>query len=144
MARASKWPSMSCQCGSVAIEFALVLPVLALFLLGIMDTGRLLWTYTTLQRASEAAARCYAILAKGTGYDCTTSSGTQTYAVAQAWGLTVNASAFTVSSTANSPACGTQVVASYVFTFVIPWFYVASPLGTSNSITLTATACDPS
>lgn len=140
MARASKSPSMSCQRGAVAIKFALVFPVLALFLLGIMDLGRLLWTYTTLQRASEAAARCYAIQAVG----CTTFGGTQTYAVAQAWGLSVNPSAFTVSSTVNSPACGTQVVASYVFTFVIPWFYGVSPLGTSNSITLTASACDPS
>jgi|ERR1700678_1951890 Flp pilus assembly protein TadG len=139
MARAPKLLFMSCQRASVAVEYAFVFPVLVLFLLGIMDTGRLLWTFTTLHRASEAAARCGAITAKGTGYDCTTSSGTQNYAVAQAWGLTVTPSMFTVST----PACGTQVVASYNFTFVIPWFYIAPPLGPTNSITLTATACYP-
>ncbi len=45
-----------------------MLPVLLLFLLGIIDTGRLLWTYATLYRASEAAARCAAIHAA----NCTT------------------------------------------------------------------------
>jgi Flp pilus assembly protein TadG len=142
MARAPKLLFTSCQRGAVAVEYAFVLPVLVLFLLGIMDTGRLLWTYTTLHRASEAAARCGAIPATGTGYDCTTSSGTQNYAVLQAWGLATTASVFTVST----PACGTQVVASYNFAFVIPWFswfYTVLPLGPSNSITLTATACYP-
>jgi len=43
--------------GTVAIEYALILPVMLLFTLGIMDTGRLLWTYITLTRAVEAAAR---------------------------------------------------------------------------------------
>jgi Flp pilus assembly protein TadG len=139
MARAPKSPFTSCQRGSVAVESAFVFPVLVLFVLGIMDTGRLLWTFTTLHRASEAAARCGAIPATGTGYDCTTSAGIQNYAVAQAWGLTVTGSAFTVST----PTCGKQVAASYNFVFVIPWFYIAPPLGTSNSITLTATACYP-
>jgi Flp pilus assembly protein TadG len=139
MARAPTLPFRSCQRGSVAVEYVFVLPVLVLFLLGIMDTGRLLWTFTTLHRASEAAARCGAITGKGTGYDCTTSSGTQNYAVAQAWGLTVTASAFTVST----PACGTQVAASYNFTFVIPWFSWFYTVAPSNSITLTATACYP-
>jgi Flp pilus assembly protein TadG len=135
MTRARRLAYRSCQRGSVAIEYAFVFPVLVLFLFGIIDTGRLLWTYTTLHRASEAAARCYAIQAAG----CTTSGATQIYAVAQAWGLAVTSSAFTVSS----PACGMQVVASYNFVFVIPWFYIAPPLGSSNSIALTATACFP-
>jgi Flp pilus assembly protein TadG len=145
MARAPKLLFTSCQRGSVAVQSAFVLPVLVLFVLGIMDTGRLLWTFATLHRASEAAARCGAIPATGTdpatgkAYDCTTSSGTQNYAVLQAWGLTTTASVFTVST----PACGNQVAASYNFTFVIPWFYIVPPLGPSNSITLTATACYP-
>ena len=136
MAWATKSLSVWCQRGAAAIEFAIILPVLLLFLLGIMDIGRLLWTFTTLHRASDAAARCAAIQAPG----CTTSSGTQSYAVAQAWGLTVPTSVFTVSTL----ACGTQVAASYIFTLVIPWFYVVPPFGNPNSITLTATSCYPS
>jgi Flp pilus assembly protein TadG len=145
MARAPKLLFRSCQRGAVAVEYAFVFPVLALFLLGIMDTGRLLWTFTTLHRASEAAARCGAIPAKGTdsasgtAYDCTTPGGTQNYAVLQAWGLTTTASAFTVTT----PACGNQVAASYNFTFVIPWFSWFYTVAPSNSITLTATACYP-
>ena len=134
MAQTSKSLFAICQCGSAAIEYALVLPALLLFLLGIMDTGRLLWTYTTLYRASEAAARCAAIQATR----CTTSIDIQNYAVAQAWGLIVDASTFAVSN----QTCGMQVTASYNFTFVIPWLELASS-GNSNSITLTAKACYP-
>jgi Flp pilus assembly protein TadG len=45
------------MCGAVAIEYAFVLPVLLLFLLGILECSRLFWTCTTLYRATEAAAR---------------------------------------------------------------------------------------
>ena len=120
-----------CQSGTAAIEYAIILPVLLLFLLGIIDTGRLLWTYTTLSRASEAAARCAAIQAT----HCTTLNDARSYAVTQAWGLVIDTSAFSVSN----QACGVQVAANYNFRFVIPWL----DLGTSNSITLTATACYP-
>jgi Flp pilus assembly protein TadG len=127
---------MSRRRGSVAIEYAIILPVLLLFLLGIMDVGRLLWTYGTLHRASESAARCAAIGATS----CATFSATQSFAAAEAWGLIIASSAFTVSN----QACGVQVVANYSFDFVIPWFSVVAPFGSSNSIPLTATACYPS
>ncbi|MDU6495166.1 TadE/TadG family type IV pilus assembly protein, partial [Bradyrhizobium sp.] len=32
--------------GAVAIEYGFVLPVLLLFIFGIIDIGRLLWTFT--------------------------------------------------------------------------------------------------
>jgi Flp pilus assembly protein TadG len=118
--------------GAAAIEYAIVLPVLLLLVFGIIDVGRLLWTYTTLVRAGEAAARCYAVKAAG----CTTVDEVQNYAVSQAWGLTVAASSFTVATS----TCGAQVSASYVFGFVIPW---VSAYGSANSITLNTTACFP-
>ncbi len=114
--------------GAAAIEYAIVLPVLLLLVLGIMDIGRLLWTYATIYRASEAAARCAAIAAAVPAVmTCSTSARTQAYAVAAAWGLTINTSAFTVSN----PACGMQVDASYNFNFVVP----------VQSVTLTTTVC---
>ena len=129
-APASKsWKSRS---GSAAIEYALVLPLLLLLVLGLMDTGRLLWTYTTLYRAVEAAARCGAVNVTA----CGTTAQIKSRAVAEAWGLTVAPSAFTVST----PSCGLQVRASYPFTFVIPGLDTVAPLGT---ITLSATACYP-
>jgi len=133
--KTSKTSAAGSKRGAVAIEYAIILPVLLLFVLGVMDIGRLLWTYTTLARASEAAARCYAIQATG----CTTVSGVQSYAAGQAWGLTVASSVFAVTT----QTCGAQVVATYVFQFVIPWLGPAPPFGTSNSITLTTTACYP-
>lgn len=123
-------PRRSRRRGSVAIEYALILPALLLLVIGIIDTGRVLWTYTTLYRATEAAARCAAINTT----DCGAVAQIQSYAAAQAWGLTIDAGAFTVTTA----ACGIHVTGAYDFTFAIPAF--TSDLGT---ITLTATACYP-
>ena len=114
--------------GSVAIEYGLLLPALLLMLFLIIDTGRLLWTQTTLDRAVEAAARCGAIDAT----DCGSTAQIQSYAAAQAYGMTVDASAFTAVVT----SCGVQVNASFAFSPSIPL------LG-SGTIALTASACYP-
>jgi Flp pilus assembly protein TadG len=116
--------------GAIAIEYALILPALLMFVLGIVDMSRLLWTYTTLYRATEAAARCAAINTT----DCGTSANVQSYAVSQAFGMQIAASAFNVTT----PACGVQVNGSYDFTFTVAAFVTA--LG---PVTLKATACYP-
>lgn len=43
--------------GSSAAEFALVLPLLILFLFGIMDGGRYLWEVNKAEKATQAGAR---------------------------------------------------------------------------------------
>lgn len=116
--------------GSAAIEYALILPAVLLFVIGIIDTGRLIWTYTTLSRAAEAAARCAAVDTT----QCGTVAQVQSYAASQAFGLTIDTGAFTV-TTAD---CGIQVKGAYDFTYAIPAF--TKDFGT---ITLTATACYP-
>lgn len=118
--------------GTAAIEYGLILPALLLFIIGIIDLGRLSWTFTTLNRAVEAAARCGAVNLT----DCGTTAQIQSRAVEEAWGLTIPASAFTVTK----PACGVQVVASYDFVFAIPALVGVSPLGT---LTLGPKACYP-
>ena len=123
------------MCGAVGIEYAFVLPILLLFVLGIMEFGRLFWTYTTIYRASEAAARCGAVNVTL----CATAAQIEAYAVTQAFGLPISASAFT----AASAACGMQVTASFPFTLVIPWVTTGTPSGSFNILTLTATACYP-
>ena len=118
----------------MAVEYAFILPALLLFVLGIMDTGRLIWTYATLNRAAEAAARCAAV----DDVTCGTTAQIQAYAVTQAFGLTISTTAFTPTTV----TCGSRVAAAYTFQFVIPWIGV-SPYGTSNTLALTATACYP-
>lgn len=116
--------------GAVAIEYALILPAVLLFVIGIIDTARLIWTYTTLYRAAEAAARCAAVNTT----ECGTAGQIQSYAASQAWGLKIDAGTFTVTTA----SCGIQVKGSYDFTFAIPAF--TDTLGT---ISLKATACYP-
>lgn len=118
--------------GAAAIEYGLILPAVLLFIIGIIDVGRLLWTYTTLNRAVEAAARCGAV----NTVDCGTTAQIQSRGVEEAWGLTISDSAFTVTTA----SCGIKVAVSYDFVFAIPAFAGTSDLGT---ITLAPTACYP-
>jgi Flp pilus assembly protein TadG len=114
--------------GTVAVEYALVLSALLVFVFGIMDTGRVLWSLTTLERATEVAARCASVNTA----TCATAAEIEAYAATQAFGLTITSAAFTSSTT----ACGSLVTASFPFTFLIPWM-------TTTGVTLTATACYP-
>jgi Flp pilus assembly protein TadG len=114
--------------GAAAVEFAIVFPILLLFVLGLMDFARMIWVQSTLDYAVEAAARCAAINAT----TCGTAAQIQNYAVSQALGLDIPASAFSVAS----GACGKQVSANFTFEFILPWM-------ASGSIALTATACYP-
>jgi Flp pilus assembly protein TadG len=121
--------------GSAAIEFAIVLPVLLMFVLGLLDCGRLLWTYTTLTYAVEAAARCGAI----NTITCVTSSNMEVYAATQDWGL--GASPIFKATLPPLSSCGIQVLGTLSFTFIIPWFYGGGP--SSNTLLLSSTACYP-
>ena len=100
-----------------------------------IDTGRLLWTYTTLSHAVDAAARCGAVNAAVCGNAAQISS----YAVTQAYGLTVSSGVFS----ASTASCGLQVSGTYPFTFIIPWLDGATPFGSGNTINISVSACYP-
>jgi len=119
--------------GSEAVEFALVLPAFLIFVLGLVDCGRLLWTNGTLAHAVESASRCAVVNTS----ICGTTATVQAYAVTQAWGLGLTSSAFTVVTT----TCGTRVNGTVNFTFFIPWFFGSSPVGSGNAMILNAMAC---
>jgi hypothetical protein len=50
-----------CDKGASAAEFAFVLPLLLLFLLGIIDVGRLMWTLNQAEKATQMGVR-YAVV----------------------------------------------------------------------------------
>lgn len=112
--------------GATAVEFAFIGPALVMLLLGIMETGRAMWTQNALNFAVEQAARCAAIDQN----DCGTTTQVQKYASTTAGADFAN-SIFSVSTA----ACGKLVSASYPMQLYIP-FVSAAP-------TLTAQSCYP-
>src|SRR3546814_18583321 len=48
--------------GATAAEFAMVLPLLLIFLLGIIDVGRLMWTWNRAEQATQMGVR-FAVVA---------------------------------------------------------------------------------
>lgn len=114
--------------GSIAVEMAILLPVVLIFMLGLAEFGRAIWTKATLDYAVEAAARCAVV----DEILCGTSGQTQNYAASRAAGLSVAPSLFTVASA----SCGIQVSINLPFHFVAPGLlpYV---------LTLRSVACYP-
>jgi Flp pilus assembly protein TadG len=54
-------PLLRCERGASASEFALVAPLLLIFLLGIIDVGRLMWTLNQAEKATQMGVR-YAVV----------------------------------------------------------------------------------
>jgi Flp pilus assembly protein TadG len=121
-----------------AIEFAIVANALLLFLLGVVEFGRLYWTQSELQYAAEATARYATIYAVNnpTATYAQIQTAAQTQGPSYAYSLSVPTSDFSVTAyNAPTPLCsGNRVTISYPFSFIVtglfPW-----------SITLTATGC---
>ena len=57
-----------------AAEFALVLPLLIVFLLGIIDAGRFMWEYNEAEKATQMGAR-YAVVADPAATGLSTPTG---------------------------------------------------------------------
>ena len=112
--------------GSAAVQFGLVAPSLLLFVFGIIEVGRMLWTMNALHYSVEEAARCASINAT----TCGSAGKVQAFAAARSGGSFAS-SVFTASTV----GCGNQVSASYPMRLNIPF--------TSYAVTLTAQSCYP-
>jgi Flp pilus assembly protein TadG len=138
--------------GSTAVEFALVIPVLSLMVLGMIEFGRLLWTQNSIQYAVEEAARC-AAMGQTTGATlCTTASDVQSYAASKVLGYTVAPSAFTVTypcpTGTGCTACGVANAKGVLIVASVPFTPILSsssllPFEGALSITLGAQSCRP-
>ena len=107
------------------MEFALVLPALAMLVVGGLYVGLLVYSAAGLHSAVEQAARCFSVNAG----QCNGASATQAYAQNNYYG--VGSPTFT----ASTPSCGHQVSAALTFVLnaaVARW-----------EVPLTATACFP-
>ena len=112
--------------GVTAVEFAMIAPTLVVFLFGIMEFGRALWTQSALHFSVEEAARCASIDA----LNCGTSSQVQAFAAGRS-GANFSAAVFAVTKA----SCGNLVSASYPMSLNIPFL--------SYALTLTAQSCYP-
>jgi Flp pilus assembly protein TadG len=116
--------------GAAAVQFALIATPLLLFLFGIEETARIMWTQSAINMAVEDAAR-YSSVSGPTGA-CAAAGTVKSYAASRAWGLSLPSGDFT----ATAPACGCQVTANVPFTPIVPNLV-------PYNITLTATSCFP-
>jgi Flp pilus assembly protein TadG len=121
--------------GSVAVEFALLLPVLLLLIFGIIDFGRAINDQITLTQAAREGARLASL-----GYS---TSAVTSRAQSAATGL----SPVTVTVTSSCPAgagvgVDAVVTTSYTFSFVTPVGAFAAMFGTASfgsTLSLSAT-----
>jgi Flp pilus assembly protein TadG len=113
---------------SAAVEMALAMPALCLFIFGIIEVGFALWVQNALDYSVASAARCASI----NGSACQAVGGNSqvtTYAANQS-GASVASTAFTYTPGAS---CGCQVTASYTIALDIPWDRALSVTLSSNS-----------
>jgi Flp pilus assembly protein TadG len=119
--------------GAVAVELALVLPVLLLVVFGVIDFGRMLNAQIQLTQAAREGAR-WAALGQ---------SGVPARVTAAAPGLSpAPSSSVTGCPTNPSPGQNATVTATYTFNFVTPFGAISSLLGGSSygTMTLSSTA----
>jgi Flp pilus assembly protein TadG len=93
---------ISSNSGAIAVEFAMVLPALAMLVVGTLSAGLVMYSVSGLQSAVEAGARCYSV----NSTLCSTASDTQSYAESHYYGVS------TPTFTASLAACGHQVSAT--------------------------------
>jgi Flp pilus assembly protein TadG len=122
--------------GSNAVEFAIVVPLLLALFLGIFEFGRAVWVQGMLDYAVEQAARCASL---SNSASCGTAAQIASYAAAQTSPLNIPAGSFA----ATTPACGNQVTATYIFSFIGTATLIGGSPLFPTSVTLTSSSCYP-
>jgi Flp pilus assembly protein TadG len=130
--------------GAVAVEFALLLPVLLLIVFGIIDFGRALNAQITLTQAAREGARLAAL--------GNSDASVKSWTVNAATGLSLTAGSVSVTDCPANVAAGsvsTTVVVTYSFSFITPVGAIAGMIGGGSGsgfgspITMTAQGVMP-
>ncbi len=142
--------------GQGLVEFALILPVLLILLLGILDFGRAIYAYNTLSNASRAGVRVAIVNQNGAGLGCVGGSNaspgdptmTSPQDCAEQAAVVLGGATATVTyrnitdTAACSPVqvgCLAVVTTSYTFTLITP--IISNIVG--SSIVLSSTSKEP-
>lgn len=123
--------------GATLVEFALVAPVLLLFIFGIIESARAIWTYQSLQETAFSAARCMAIGRS----PCDSVANVKSHAVARAAEsrITVPTSAITAEASVTCHGVSGQDKVR----IVLPYQSILSGFLPTSLTNLTVTACAP-
>lgn len=121
-------PGADRERGAAMVEFALVVPLLLLIVMGIVDVGRAYLVQTSVSNAAREGVRVMAL--------SDDSAAAQSAAISAAPGLTPGLTASQVTFSAASCTPGTQVTAtvSYPTAYITP---LPSLLGVGSSLTVT-------
>ena len=97
--------------GAITVEFAIAAPVFLIFVMGLIDFGRLYWIKSTMQFAVEQTAR-YAMVNPSV-----TTAALETYAAGES---TIDGITFSATTSATGGINFRTITASYTFSFMIP------------------------
>lgn len=124
----ARGPLLRDRRGVTAMEFGLLALPLTMLLFGVVELGMVIRMKSALQFATTNAARCAAV----NRTTCTSTDAVKAYAATQTQGVTIAASAFTVTT----ESCGKKVVANVAFP-------VSAQSILRTGLTLSAQACYP-
>jgi Flp pilus assembly protein TadG len=135
--------------GSAAVEAALVLPILLMFVIGSVEFGRALWTYHTMLLAVEEAGRYAMVYGESpsllTSASCPGVTGTITssrladcaVAKANAYLADYGGTGVSVSSSPDSSTPPNLTIsATYPFNFITPVLLPFGPFTLSSQVTV--------
>ena len=113
--------------GSVAVEFALVFPLVVLFLYGVMEVGRAYWVYHTLQEMAASATR-YAMVHEKASIAVLTNVAESELIILDPNDVTISATRTTVGT-----VDFVEITATYDFTPVVNFVFISTITLTGRS-----------
>lgn len=123
--------------GQSMVEFALIIIVLVLMLMGIFDLGRVIYYNFVLNNTVHEAARAAIICGGVSTTNCSTTDATaKSNAVATTVGVPITTSDISISPSSRAHGSTVTVTATTSFTPITP--FIARIIGGSGSITMNA------